>query len=451
MKFHPLADLFPLLEGEEFAALVEDVRAHGLREPIWLHPDGSILDGRNRYRACIEASVEPRFRTYDGGDPLAFVISANIKRRHLDASQRAIIAARLANRPEGRPSKTAPIGAVSIAEAAKLFSIGEGTIDRAKRVLRECTADVIAQIERGEVSVAGALKGQEDKPQPASRLIQQSLSNEHYTPPEYIEAARAVLGTIDLDPASCDEANEAVKATEYFSEEDDGLNQKWSGNIFLNPPYCGLAGKFIEKLKKELAESRVVSAIVLVNAHSTDAAWFQYLWSAQALCFTDHRIDFKGDDNRSGSTHGSVFAYFGNDVSAFTEHFQQFGRIIYPALEEAAIGTTVEPRGNPDDEIYVPSKPLSYYLSPSPPAEADKLNRGIAIVGRAVYLERARGLPQAKAIAQATEEVNAAFDAREKQAKLDRDKAVEAEAIARAKKLANGRKQLANQKGNFAR
>ena len=86
-----MADLFPLLEGAGFGALVEDIRANGLRDPIIIHDDGSILDGRNRYRACDKAGVDPKFKTYDGDDALAFVLSANLHRRHLDEGQRATV------------------------------------------------------------------------------------------------------------------------------------------------------------------------------------------------------------------------------------------------------------------------------------------------------------------------------------------------------------------------
>ena len=71
------------------------------REPIVLF-EGAILDGRNRYRACMAAGVDPRFEIYDGNDPLAYVISLNLKRRHLDESQRAMVAAKIANIGGGR-------------------------------------------------------------------------------------------------------------------------------------------------------------------------------------------------------------------------------------------------------------------------------------------------------------------------------------------------------------
>src|SRR5262245_38111107 len=104
LKFHPLADIFPLMEGAEFDALVADIKTNGLREPITLYED-MILDGRNRYRACEAAGVTPGFRVANSGpvnlarphitDPLAYVISANIHRRHLTAEQKRELIARL--------------------------------------------------------------------------------------------------------------------------------------------------------------------------------------------------------------------------------------------------------------------------------------------------------------------------------------------------------------------
>jgi ParB-like chromosome segregation protein Spo0J len=92
---HPLADIFPLIEGDEFGSLVTDIKRHGIREPIWLY-QGQIIDGRNRYRAAQIAGVDCPIREYMGDDPVAFVVSLNLKRRHLNESQRAMVAAKLA-------------------------------------------------------------------------------------------------------------------------------------------------------------------------------------------------------------------------------------------------------------------------------------------------------------------------------------------------------------------
>lgn len=92
-RYHDVANIFPLMSGEEFEALKADIAQHGLRESIWLHPDGSIIDGRNRHRACIETGTPPRFRKWDGnGSLVAFVVSMNLHRRHLTSGQRAMAA-----------------------------------------------------------------------------------------------------------------------------------------------------------------------------------------------------------------------------------------------------------------------------------------------------------------------------------------------------------------------
>jgi hypothetical protein len=107
IEFHPLANIFPLIEAAEFEAFVDDVREHGLADKIVMH-QGKTLDGRNRYRALVRIGLtdEEILRAHtepleDGTDPLAFVISKNLKRRHLDESQRAMVAARLATLSEG--------------------------------------------------------------------------------------------------------------------------------------------------------------------------------------------------------------------------------------------------------------------------------------------------------------------------------------------------------------
>ena len=95
MRTHPLAAIFPLLEGEEFDRLVSDIKTNGLLEPIVVY-EGKILDGRNRWRACQRARVKPRTAKWSGecGHPAAYIVSKNIERRHLTKSQAAMIVKR---------------------------------------------------------------------------------------------------------------------------------------------------------------------------------------------------------------------------------------------------------------------------------------------------------------------------------------------------------------------
>jgi N6-adenosine-specific RNA methylase IME4/ParB-like chromosome segregation protein Spo0J len=156
MQFHELANVFPLIEGDEFAGLVADIGKQGLLEAIVLL-DGKILDGRNRYRACLEAGVEPHFEEFDGEDPVAFVVSKNVARRHLDESQRALAAARIATLQNGQRKSASPIGeGRSQAEAAQILNVGKRSVERARDVLDQGEATLVKAVEQGKVSVSAA-------------------------------------------------------------------------------------------------------------------------------------------------------------------------------------------------------------------------------------------------------------------------------------------------------
>jgi N6-adenosine-specific RNA methylase IME4/ParB-like chromosome segregation protein Spo0J len=156
MQFHDLANVFPLIEGDEFAGLVADIGKQGLLEAIVLL-DGKILDGRNRYRACVEAGVEPHFEEFDGEDPVAFVVSKNVARRHLDESQRALAAARIATLQDGQKKSAAPIGAPHTqSEAGDLLNVGRRSVQRARDVLDQGEATLVKAVEQGKVSVSAA-------------------------------------------------------------------------------------------------------------------------------------------------------------------------------------------------------------------------------------------------------------------------------------------------------
>jgi N6-adenosine-specific RNA methylase IME4/ParB-like chromosome segregation protein Spo0J len=154
-QFHPLANLFPLTEDDELSTLAEDIRANGLREPVVLF-EGQILDGRNRYCACEAAGVACRFEQYTGDDPIGYVISLNLRRRHLDASQRAMVAAKLATMKQGARTDLASIEAMSQPRAAELLNVGRASVQRAREVLDHGVPELRQALERGEVSVSAA-------------------------------------------------------------------------------------------------------------------------------------------------------------------------------------------------------------------------------------------------------------------------------------------------------
>lgn len=154
-------------------------------------------------------------------------------------------------------------------------------------------------------------------------------TNEWYTPPEYIDAARQVLGQIDTDPASSELANQTVKAATYYTKDDDGLQKEWPGHVWLNPPYGrDLPGQFVARLVQQYKAGITKQAIVLVNLNSATTKWFAPLWD-YPMCIPHGRINFDTPDEReNGSTHGSVLVYFGDNEQQFAESFRQFGPVV---------------------------------------------------------------------------------------------------------------------------
>lgn len=143
-----------MLPDAELEALAADIAQNGLRQPITLF-EGRILDGRNRQRACELAGVGPTFIEYDGTDPLGFVLSMNLVRRHLNESQRAMVASRIAALPVGA-NQHAPIGAPSQPDAAARLNVSRRAVQRARKVQEKGTAALIAAVDSGELAVSVA-------------------------------------------------------------------------------------------------------------------------------------------------------------------------------------------------------------------------------------------------------------------------------------------------------
>jgi len=166
-KYHEVASLFPLMEGDEFEALKADIGENGLIEAIWLHPDESIIDGRNRHRACVELEIQPRFRTWNGaGSLVSFVVSMNLHRRHLNSSQRAACSLgalemlemeakeRMLAGVAPDPSQKVDQGKAT-EQAAQLFNTNRQYVSDAKKLQQEAP-DLLEQVKSGDITIPQA-------------------------------------------------------------------------------------------------------------------------------------------------------------------------------------------------------------------------------------------------------------------------------------------------------
>jgi hypothetical protein len=162
-ELHPLCTLFPRLVGMEFLSLRDDIKANGLRQPIVLHGE-LILDGGNRYRACLEAGIEPAFEQFHGGSVVAFVLSQNLHRRHLSAGQQAAIVSSAQDwakaQPHGGDRRSEQGATLHLARAQDRAAQSGASIRTQKMADKVAKADpaLAKRVAHGEVSLLAAVK-----------------------------------------------------------------------------------------------------------------------------------------------------------------------------------------------------------------------------------------------------------------------------------------------------
>lgn len=149
---HPLANLFPMIEESERIMLADDIATHGQHEPILLL-EGMVLDGRNRQWACLHAGVKPVYAQFTRSDPLNFVLSKNLHRRHLTESQRALVAASIVDWERGVNQSTGGAANLPTRTAAAKLSISERAVTAARRVRDHGSQELIDAIRAGKVSI----------------------------------------------------------------------------------------------------------------------------------------------------------------------------------------------------------------------------------------------------------------------------------------------------------
>lgn len=217
LPYHPLANLFPLLQGRDYESLCANIAANGQLHPIVLC-DGKILDGRNRYRACIDLKIEPWLDGDAPVDPLGYVLASNLHRRHLNESQRAMVAARLATMPVGRPDNSANLRTTQ-AEAAALLNVSPRSVTAAERVQAHAATAIVARVDAGEIAVSVA-----------ANVAKLSLPEQT----RLAHASEAELRGAGKKAGRAQRERDLAQATARASSE---LGSKLYGVIYADPPW----------------------------------------------------------------------------------------------------------------------------------------------------------------------------------------------------------------------
>jgi phage N-6-adenine-methyltransferase len=358
--------LIPPPTEDEQQLLEQSLVRDGCLDPLVVWEEtGHLLDGHTRYAICKRLGITYRTTELSFAtlvDAKLWVIQHQLGRRNLSTIDRIALARQweplirtkaAANQgtrtdlPQNSAGGFVPVETRK--EAAAIAGVSHATYAQGKVILEQGVPELVQAVGEGSASIHAAaavstLPAEEQREavrtgrvtEEAKHLrahIARSTGNdEWYTPIQFVEAARTVLGGFDVDPASNDIAQKAVKAGTFFTKQDNGLGKPWLGRIWLNPPYSRqLIGKFIDKLLAELDSGHTTAAILLVNAQ-TDAAWFQRaLLRAAAVAFPEKRIRFlrpNGKPSEHGPLQGQAFLYFGADPHGFAAVFDQFGAVL---------------------------------------------------------------------------------------------------------------------------
>lgn len=372
---HPLADLFPRLDGDDLQTLADDIADNGLHHAVVIY-DGQVLDGRNRLAACELANVEPTFETFTGTEEeaLALVISLNLQRRHLTTAQKAVLALSLlpfeeeaARRRQGTRTDLLPPGegsdgGTALELAGARVGVSKNSVWRAREVDKQAP-EVFAAMKDGTVATIGDAQKLASFPQPKRRRLLTRMRRENlslsglgspfrkgngstqwFTPPMLLDPIREALGgEITLDPASCDEAQVTVRARRYYTVEDNGLTKPWrAARVLVNPPYGHSAengaassqGQWAKKALEEYDAGRA-KKIVLVVRPSTEAEWWWKLWRFPVV-FVRGRVSFIPGPGSSYTrpTIGTGLICIGIDPEHVVQTLGHLGRVVLPTGDD---------------------------------------------------------------------------------------------------------------------
>lgn len=357
----------------DVAELAASIQQVGLLNPITVTEGYRLVAGRHRLEACRNLgwhTIEANVVSLSALDAELAEIDENLIRNELTVLERAEHLKRRkeiyeALHPEAKHGNTKERAEVKrndfvlppsfAADTAAKTGVTERTVQQDVQIaakiaepvkeairstpLADSKTDLLALARlptEQQEAVATAIM---EAPAEAKEIVREAAkphvahnsgNNEWYTPKEYADAARDVMGGIDLDPASSAEANAIIQAARYFTAEQDGLRQEWAGRVWMNPPYAQpLIAQFCEALVQHVETGVVTEACVLVN-NATETAWFQLLANhAAAVCFPKGRVRFWAPDKASAQPlQGQAVLYMGPNMERFAERFAEFGVVM---------------------------------------------------------------------------------------------------------------------------
>lgn len=364
------------LPEDQFKLLEENILADGCLDALrtW---DGILIDGHHRFKICTAHSLP--FKTVsialrDRRAVRLWMIKNQLGRRDLTDLERVELVRMyrsekeaeakerqgtrndiVENFPQCESVKTRDELGEMAGMSGRTFEKYETVIDHGVPELVEMTrrgelsastASVIAEmpeqvqknlVEKGKKELVSAARLEVDRMRRNDRVTasQAHVANnsgnmEWYTPLEFIEAARLAMGSIDTDPASCEFANQTVRATTFYTAETNGLDKVWTGNVWMNPPYAQpLIYDFAKGCADRYLSEEITQAIVLVN-NATETEWFRVLSAASsAVCFPESRVKFiDPEGNATGCPlQGQAILYLGQNAKAFTDAFAPLGTV----------------------------------------------------------------------------------------------------------------------------
>lgn len=364
------------LDPEKVSSIADSIKSIGLNSPIGVSDSGDLIYGNHRIEAfkLLGRDTIPAFVYDEDGDTSKLrEIDENLSRSDLTVLQvsqhveeRNKILGRMGKRArsgDNRHSRGPTVGPLETTtrDVADSLGVSKSTVQNYQRIARDIEPEVqnlladteiadsttqlldIAKMEPKEQKevaqkiadgFADSVKDARMQMVPAPHVSNNSGNNEWYTPPKFIEAARAVMGSIDLDPASSDIANQTVNAANYYTAEVDGLTKDWVGNVWMNPPYSQpLIGQFCEKIA---SSDGISQACILVN-NATETEWFSHLFgAASAVCFIRSRVKFLDQNGKESGAplQGQAVVYIGDQIDDFYHNFSQFGYVLYVCLDE---------------------------------------------------------------------------------------------------------------------